>query len=127
MRWSAATVLLALAAGCASPGSAPSSRGPDPRTLVLDPDQVDEPPELVRCGDWLDHGQARLRWAVVQFVVTATGEVRNPRVIEAPARIPEVGTEALRIVRTCTFRPAMAGGKPVAVRWSKRFDFPEAA
>ncbi len=94
---------------------------------MFEPDQVDRQPELVRCGDWIDHGESRERYAVVQFVVSATGEVRDPRVIRTPPRVPEVGIEALRIARTCTFRPATAGGEAVAVRWSKRFDFPEAA
>jgi hypothetical protein len=48
-------------------------------------------------------------------------------VIQGPPRKPDVALEALRVARSCTFRPAMDGGEAVAVRWAKRFDFREAA
>ncbi|MGD8318967.1 MAG: energy transducer TonB [Gemmatimonadota bacterium] len=123
LRTVAAVPLLLMAVGCAhDPAPAPGN-GPDPRAVVYQPGEVDKAPELIQCGDWIDHGEVRITYAVVQFVVSATGEVRNPRVIEAPPRMPELGLEAMRIARTCQYRAAMRGGKPVAVRWSKRFDF----
>ncbi len=96
---------------------------PDRRSRVYEPSEVEQAPELIACGDWIDHGEARLSYAVVQFTITATGVVQEPRVIEAPARIPEVSVEALGVARSCRFRPARRGGEAVAVRWSKRFDF----
>ncbi len=125
MRRFPAPLLLVLLSACATSGASGESGAEDPRARVYEPDQVDQAPELIQCGDWIDHGESRLRFAVVQFVVTATGAVRDPRVIQAPPREPEVGVEAMRIARTCRYGPAMLGGNAVAVRWSKRFDFPE--
>lgn len=125
MRRSTTPFVLTLLSACAASGATGASGTVDPRARVYEPRQVDAAPVLIQCGDWLDHGESRVRYAVVQFVVTATGAVRDPRVVEAPPRIPEVGVEAMRIARTCRYRPAMLGSRAVAVRWSKRFDFPE--
>lgn len=57
---------------------------------------------------------------VVAYVVTESGAVEGARVVRGP---PELAESCLAAVRGWRFTPAMAGGRPVAVKRSARFPF----
>ncbi|BCX81233.1 periplasmic protein TonB [Methylomarinovum caldicuralii] len=61
-------------------------------------------------------------YVVVEFTVTETGEVKNPKIIES--RPPGVFDRAvLRAVRHWRFRPKKWDGRPVAVRAQQKLEF----
>jgi len=61
-------------------------------------------------------------WVKVEFTITDTGLVRDPRVVEAqPPRI--FNREALRAILKWKFKPRIVGGVPVESRASQVIDF----
>ena len=53
-------------------------------------------------------------WVIVEFTVTETGEVKDPRVVEAH---PELifNDAAIRAARKFRYKPRIVDGKPVSV------------
>lgn len=119
--------LLALfaAAGCASSGG----QGPQ----VYSVSRVDTAPELVGCAEYMEPPAAPPESAVeVRFVVDERGEVL-PQTIQVRGDLGQFGgadTDAMRRkaeedAARCQFRPATLDGRPVAVRTTMEFYYPE--
>lgn len=110
----------AILAGCAY---RPAAAG---GMQVFDADDVDARPRLLECGLYVPPPEGtRSGRATVRFVVTKEGRVESP-VVSGVTRTPGQGSvenAALTAARSCTYRPAMIDGQPVAVRWSKSFRF----
>lgn len=58
------------------------------------------------------------------YLVGADGKVRDVKITgrASPAALKAIG----RYVASCTYKPALRDGKPVAVRWRGDFDFTRA-
>ena len=61
-------------------------------------------------------------WVKVEFTITETGSVKNPRVIEAhPSRV--FNREAIRAILKWKFKPRVVGGVAVERRATQVIDF----
>jgi protein TonB len=121
--------LRAGAAGMAASAPAPSSVPPEAKSKsavsesparddALEPVPVGGPvsaPTLVRRVDPIVPGEARRRIVggspvVIVAVISETGEVTQPRIVQSNPALDEA---ALRAVRQWRYRPALRDGKPV--------------
>ena len=121
-----ASMFIVMLAGCASsvpaetppqsPATAPTSVSPPHRPQIGEYVPVDQPAEAISKVDPIypeDAKQAGIEGTiVVQALVIEDGSVEECRAVPS---IPALEDAAVACVRQWHFKPAMIGGKPVAV------------
>lgn len=115
-------LVLGLAGGCGSSGSAVGS-DVERRIYLLQGEDVDQPPEIEGGYAQIDStktypsaAEADDAYGVIwlQCIISASGV--PTRIQLAQGGHPALETEALNVVRTLTFRPATENGAPVQAR-----------
>lgn len=125
-RHAAGLLAIVLAAGaCASSGTGGSE--------VYEVSGVDRAPELAGCAEYAEPAAAPPESGVeVRFVVDERGEVL-PQTVQARGDLGQFGgadtgemiATAERHAAGCQFRPGVRDGRPVAVRMTMEFYYPE--